>query len=137
MILANKFGASDLKPHLVRFMIPFILDWATAATTLTVLEGGEHQKMKLLDVSLQNVNAALNATEPVINIQHGGNEVVTTVDMATAMGATAAVGFTVNLDIVEKYRYLAADDALTVQVETADGGANSRGNMLFSYEVVE
>jgi hypothetical protein len=49
------------------------------------------------------------------------------------MGATAAVGFTVELDINEDYRYLAEDEAIAVQVETADGGANTRGLLTLSY----
>jgi len=136
--MANKFGAADFEPHLLRGLtITYLLDWATAATTLTVLEGGHHPKLRLARVLVQNVNAALNATEPIINIQHGGSEVVATVDMATAMAATAAVGYVAELTIIDTYRHLAADDAITVEVETADGGATTRGLMTFEYEAVE
>jgi len=137
--MANDFGAKDLQPDLVTRNVTFLLDWATSATTITVLEGGTHQKMRLDKVFVQNVNAALNAVEPVINIRHGAltHEVVETVDMATAMGATAAVGFTVELTINEDYRYLAADEALVVQIETADGGSATRGLMTFEYTAVE
>ena len=133
--MANDFSASDLKKGLVTRTVTYLLDWATAATTVTVLEGGEHPKMRLDKAILQNVNAALNATEPIINIRHGilTHEVVETVDMATAMGATAAVGFTVELDINEDYRYLAEDEAIAVQVETADGGSATRGLLTLSY----
>lgn len=137
--MANDFGAKDLQPDLISKTVTFLLDWATAATTITVLEGGTHQKLRLDRAFVQNVNAALNAIEPVINIRHGAltHEVVETVDMATAMGATAAVGFTAELTINEDYRYLAADEALVVQIETADGGSATRGLMTFEYTAVE
>ena len=136
--MANKFGVADMEAHFgigKRFL--YLLDWATATGKFTVLAAGAHPKMRVKSVIVQNVNAALNAVEPVINVQHGGNEVVETADMATEMAATAAIGYTADLTLIEKYRILEANESLQVEVETVDGGATPRGLMNFEYELVE
>ena len=136
--MANKFTMADMEAHFgngKRFQ--YLLDWATAAKTFTILAAGDHPKMRVKNIIVQNVNAALNAAEPTLNIQHGGNEVVTTADMATEMAATAAVGYVADLTLEEEYRILEADESLQVQVETADGGATTRGLLDFEYELVE
>jgi len=134
--MANEFGAADLEPHLIYGLtVHYYLDWATAAGTFTVLSGGYHSKMRLRNVWVEVKAAALNATEPVINIQHGGNEVVSTFDCAT-IGATAAIGTAYLLTIVDAYKDLDAGDSLQIQVESADGGASTRGWLTFEYELV-
>lgn len=136
--MANKFGVADFEAHIgsgIHFQ--YLLNWATATGTFTVLEAGDHPKMRVKSVIVQNVNAALNAVEPVINVKHGGSEVVETADMATEMAATAAIGYVADLTLVEAYRILEADESLQVEVETVDGGATPRGLMNFEYELVE
>lgn len=129
---------ADMEAHFgVGTHIQYLLDWATAAETFTVLQAGDHPKMRVKTILIQNVNAALNAAEPTLNIQHGGSEVVATADMATEMAATAAVGYVADLTLVEAYRILEADEALQIQVESADGGATTRGLVDFEYELVE
>ncbi len=136
--MANKFGMADMEAHFgVGKRFHYLLDWATATGTFTILEAGDHPKMRLKNAIIQNVNAALNAAEPTLNIKHGGNEVVATADMATEMAATAAIGYVADLTLVEEYRILEADESLQVQVESADGGATTRGLMDFEYEAVE
>ena len=136
--MANKFGMADFEAHIgcgIHFQ--YYLVWGVA-TTYTIRQAGDHPKMRLKSAHVMNVNEALNATEPIINIQHGGNEVVTTIDMASALGATAAIGVMSDLTILEAYRTLEAEEALKVQVETADAGSATTAGLLdLEYELVE
>lgn len=136
--MGNEFGAADLQPHLgYGFVIPYVLDWASAAATFTVIAGGYHQKMRLRSLVIVNLGAAANAAEPTFNVKHGGNEVVATVDIATGMSATAVIGEVMTATVIDQYKDLAADEALQIEVESADGGADTRGLFLFLYELVE
>lgn len=138
--MANKFTMADMEAHFgIGKHFQYLLDWATATGTFTILAAGDHPKMRVKSIIVQNVNAVLNGTEPVINVQHGGTnrEVVATADMATEMAATAAVGYVADLTLIEEFRILEADESLQVQVETVDGGATTRGLMDFEYELVE
>jgi hypothetical protein len=136
--MANKFTIADMEAHFgIGIHFQYYLVWGVA-TTYTIRQAGDHPKMRLKSAHVINVNEALNATEPVINIQHGANEVVTTVDMATAMGATAAIGVMSNLTVLEAYKVLEAEEPLKVQVETADAGSATTAGLLdFEYELVE
>ena len=136
--MGNEFGAADLQPHLAYGLtVPYLLDWATATGTKTVIGGGYHQKMRLRSLLVVNCGAALNATEPIINVKHGGNDVVATIDMATAMSTSAVIGEIASLTVIDQYKDLEPEDALQVEIETADGGADTRGLFLFLYELVE
>lgn len=135
--MSFEYGPSDLMPHLIRGMYPYLCDWSTAAGLQTVLEGGCHPKMRIRNILVMNCGAACNATEPVIKALTGGNEVVASADMATILGATAAIGKIAALTILDKYKDLEAEDALQINVTTADGGTDSRGLFLFDLEVVE
>ena len=136
--MGNEFGAADLQPHLAfGLTVPYLCDWATATGIQTVLGGGYHQKMRLRTVLVINLGAACNATEPIVTIRHGGNDVVASIDMTTALSATAVIGEIASLTIVDQYKDLEPEDALQIEVTTADGGASSRGLFLFLYELVE
>ena len=134
--MGNEFGADDFEPHLIYGLtLHYYLDWATAAGTFTVISGGYHPKLRLRNVWVEVKAAALNATEPVINIQHGGNEVVSTYDCVN-IGVTAAIGTVALLTIIDAYKDLDSDDSLQIQVESADVGASTRGWLTFEYELV-
>ena len=136
--MGNEYGAADLQPHLAYGLtVPYVLDWATATGTFTVLGGGYHQKMRLRALYIINLGADLNATEPVIDVEHGGNTVIASVDMATGMSATAVIGEVHTATVVDQYKDLEPEDALQINVTTADGGADTRGLFLFLYELVE
>ena len=137
--MGNEYGAADFQPHLVNGLtFHKLLDWGTATGIFTVLAGGYHAKMRLRHVFVEVKTLALNATEPVINITHGANEVVATADMETILSATATIGEMKELTILDAYKDLAAADALQIEVETADGGgAGTLGLFTFEYELVE
>lgn len=135
--MANQFTATDLKKGLIHRTVICLLDWSATGVT-TILDSGDHPKMRLDHVYVDNKGAALNATEPIINIRHGisTHEVVETVDMATGLGATAAIGVMAELTIIEGYRYLEEDEAAVVQVETANGAGISKGLLTLEYTAV-
>lgn len=135
--MANKFNISDMEAHFgVAQHIQAIIDWSATGIT-EVLAAGCHPKMRVRSAVVANCNAALNATEPIINITHGANEVVATIDMANGMAATAAVGYINDLTLIEAYKVLEADEALKIEVETANGAGASVGKFDFWYELVE
>ena len=135
--MANKFTMADMEAHFgVGGHIQAIIDWSATGIT-EVLAAGCHPKMRLRSAVITNCNAALNATEPVINVVHGANEVVATDDMATGMAATAAIGYIDDLTLIEAYKVLEADEALKIEVETANGAGASVGKFDFWYEPVE
>ena len=135
--MANKFTIADMEAHFgVGKHVQAVIDWSATGIT-EILGAACHPKMRVKTIVVTNCNAALNGTEPIINVVHGANEVVATIDMATGMAATAAIGYVDNLTIVEAYRILEVNDALKVEVETANGAGASVGKFDFEYELVE
>lgn len=136
--MGNELGPADLIPHLIRGTLPYLLDYSSGGGTgiVTVLEGGYHPKMRLRKATIVSLGAAM-VVEPVLNITHGGLEVVETIDLTTLLSATAVIGEAADFTLIEAYRTLEADDALQIEVETADSDANVRGLVLFDYEVIE
>ena len=135
--MGNEFGAADLQPHTVYGLtVHEYFNWSTTGTHV-VLAGGYHQKMRLREAYIMSTKAALNATEPKIKLYHGGNLVVAEADMATILGATAAVGMLAELTIVDQYKDVGSDEAIIVEVSGADGGSGSRGYLTLEYELVE
>lgn len=136
--MGNELGPGDLIPHMVRQTLPYLLDYSSGGGTgiVTVVEGGYHPKARLKKATIISLGAAL-VVEPVLNITHGGNEVVATVDLTNLLSANAVIGEIANFTLVEAYRILEADDALQIEVETADSDADVRGLTLFDYEVIE
>jgi hypothetical protein len=139
--MGNEYGAADLQPHLgYGLTVHHLLDWDDGtAEVSTILAGGYHQKMRLRHAYVQVMGYALHTTEPIINIRHGANEVVATIDMATALSAQATIGEMAELTIVDAYKDLEADDALQIELETQDGGSSTGtlGFFTFEYELVE
>lgn len=135
--MANEYNGADFAPHTVMGAWNYLLDWATATGTKDVLMGGYHPKMMIRNIYVVNLGAALNATEPIINVKVGGNEVVATVDMATAMSATAVVGEVAELTVIDTYAVVDEDDSIQIQIETADGGSDTRGLVMFNFELIE
>ena len=137
--MGNEYTGADFAPHLLRGTLTAIVDWATSTGIKDVLMAGYHGKMFIRNIYIMNINAALNSTEPIINIITGGagREVVATIDMATLLGSTAAVGVCKAATIADAYRTLDVDQSLQVEIETADGGSATRGLLMIDYELIE
>lgn len=135
--MGNELKGEDFAPHAVMGAWNYLLDWATTAEIKDVLMAGYHQKMRIRNIYIMNVGAALNAGEPVINIRVGGNEVVETIDMATFLEATAPIGATAECTLIDTYSVIDVDDSLQIEVESVDGGADTRGLVMFNLELVE
>jgi len=136
--MGNELTPGDLAPHLIRQTLPFLLDYSSGGGTgiVTVLDGGYHPKMRLKKATIISLGAAL-VVEPVLNVTHGGLEVVATIDLTSLLSATAVIGEIAQFTLIEAYRTLEEEDALQIEVETADSDANVRGLILFDYEVIE
>jgi len=134
----SELGPGDLAPHIIRQTLPVLLDYSSGGGTgiVTILEGGHHPKMRLKTATIVSLGAAL-VVEPILNITHGGLEVVATIDLTSLLSATAVIGEIGQFTLIEAYRTLEAEDALQIEVETADSDANVRGLILFDYEVIE
>jgi len=137
--MSNEFTAKDFEKNLIRSSFHYLLDWSTATGVKTVREANDHPKMLIKKITVMNVGAACNSTEPVIEIMCGGagNDVVASADMATILSATAVIGEAADLTIEDKYAILEADEALQIDVTTVDGGTDSRGLLFFDVVLIE
>jgi len=134
----NNFTAEDFEKNLIRSSFHYLLDWSTATGVQTVLAAGTHPKYLIKKITVMNVGAACNATEPVIEVMCGGagNDVVASADMATTLSAEAVIGEAADLTIEDKYAILEADEALQIDVTTVDAGSDSRGLLFFDVELI-
>lgn len=135
--MSNEYNGADFAPHTVMGAWNYLLDWSTTAEIKDVLMAGYHPKLRIKNIYIMNTGAACNAAEPTMNIQVGGNEVVTTIDIATFLSGTAVVGEIAECTLVDTYAVVDEDDSIQIEVESVDGGTDSRGLIMFNFELVE
>ena len=130
--MGNEFGAADLQPHLVYGLNLHKKYDATSVVAVTVLAGGYHQKMRLRNAWMIVADAALSVADVDVDIYHGGSLVVET---AVTGATTSPIGDITELTIVDQYKDLEPDDALTIDNTVA----STTGDLffIFEYELVE
>ena len=128
--MGNEFTPKDLAPHLVTGLMLVKKLNNTTPTTLELVGGGYHQKMRLRSAFALQVDAAESSGTSVIAINHGANVAAT-----VTLGATDAIGTATELVIADAYKDADADDRITL---TSDGAGAAGYTMVFAtYELVE
>lgn len=138
-MMGNEYNGADFAPHTVMGSWNYLLDWSTATGIKDVLMAGYHPKMRIRNIYIMNIGAACNATEPIINITVGGatKEVVATVDITNLLSAQAVIGECAECTLIDTYAVVEEDDSIQIEVETVDAGSDSRGLIMFNFELVE
>ena len=130
--MGNEYGAGDFQPHLIYGLTLHKKYDATSTTTVTVIAGGYHPKMRLRYATMMIVDAALSVADVDVDIYHGGSLVAETV---VSGAVDSPIGDVTELTIVDQYKDLGADEALTI----TNTAASTTGDLLFffEYELVE